>query len=302
MNLNKVRFLSLAGIVFALLAALFNGTVAVLSRVAFDSGMDSEDVAFWRCALALVMATLFILSRPNGAQRLATTFAGSWKIAICAGLGIFTLYHFETMAFQHAAIPFVAIVVFSGAICAIALNIFILKKRITFRKLIAIATVFGGGATLIAIDGMGTGSLTGVWLSLIAGLGYGSFIFAWKFFGLRSSLATFWWFLAYGLMMLSVPFTMNGATMPPADSVPWLLLLGIFPSFCGFYCTILSVQYIEAYKTQVIESSEPVFSALCAAIFFHELLSGVGTIAAIAIILAIIVTVIPESQKRHIRI
>lgn len=302
MNLNKVRFLSLAGIVFALLAALFNGTVGVLSRVAFDSGMDSEDVAFWRCALALVMATLFILSRPNGAQRLATTFAGSWKIAICAGLGIFTLYHFETMAFQHAAIPFVAIVVFSGAICAIALNIFILKERITFRKLIAIATVFGGGATLIAIDGMGTGSLTGVWLSLIAGLGCGSFIFAWKFFGLRSRLATFWWFLAYGLMMLAVPFTMNGATMPPADSVPWLLLLGIFPSFCGFYCTILSVQYIEAYKTQVIESSEPVFSALCAAIFFHELLSGVGTIAAIAIILAIIVTVIPESQKRHIRI
>jgi DME family drug/metabolite transporter len=302
MSLKKAQFLSLAGIVFALLAALFNGTVGVLSRVAFDSGMDSEDVAFWRCALALVMATLVILSRPNGAQRLAATFAGSWKIAICAGLGIFTLYHFETMAFQQAAIPFVAIVVFSGAICAIALNIFILKERITFRKLIAIATVFGGGATLIASDGMGTGSLTGVWLSLIAGFGYGSFIFAWKFFRLRSSLATFWWFLAYGLMMLSVPFGLNGATIPPAESIPWLLLLGIFPSFCGFYCTILSVQYIEAYKTQVIESSEPVFSALCAAIFFHELLSGVGTIAAIAIILAIIVTVIPESQRRHIRI
>ncbi len=74
-------------------------------------------------------------------------------------------------------------------------------------------------------------------------------------------------------------------------------MLGILPSFCGFYCTILSVQYIDAYKTQVIEASEPVFSALCAAIFFHELLSGIGTIAAIAIILAIMVTVVPENRK-----
>ena len=300
--MSRVRFLSLAGAVFALLAAMFNGTVGVLSRFAFDAGLDSESVAFWRCALALSIATLVILSRPNGIQRLVSTFANSWKIAVCSGLGIFTLYHFETMAFQHASIPFVAIVVFSGAICAIALNIFILKEDVTFRKLTAIVVVFGGGATLIASDGTGTGSVTGIWLSLIAGLGYGSFIFAWKFFRLRSTLPTFWWFLAYGLMMLSVPFVMDGATIPPASSIAWLVLLGIFPSFCGFYCTILSVQYIEAYKTQVIESSEPVFSALCAAIFFHELLSGVGMIAAIAIILAIIVTVIPEPKTRRIRI
>jgi drug/metabolite transporter (DMT)-like permease len=292
-----MRFLPMAGVGFALMAALFNGTVGVLSRFAFDAGLDSENVAFWRCALALSIATLCILSRRNGIQQLVSTFADSWKIAICASLGIFTLYHFETMAFQHAAIPFVAIVVFSGVIGAIALNIFILKEVVTFRKLIAIAVVFGGGAILIASDGIGTGSAAGVWLALIAGLGYGSFIFAWKFFRLRSTLATFWWFLAYGLMMLLIPFVMDGPVIPPADSVPWLVLLGILPSFCGFYCTILSVQYIDAYKTQVIEASEPVFSALCAAIFFHELLSGIGTIAAIAIILAIMVTVIPENRK-----
>jgi drug/metabolite transporter (DMT)-like permease len=65
-----MRFLPMAGVGFALMAALFNGTVGVLSRFAFDAGLDSESVAFWRCALALSIATLCILSRRNGIQRL----------------------------------------------------------------------------------------------------------------------------------------------------------------------------------------------------------------------------------------
>ncbi|UWU25510.1 DMT family transporter (plasmid) [Rhizobium sp. CB3060] len=285
---------SIAGAGFALLAALSNGTVGVFSRSAFNNGLDHTAVAFWRCGIALWLVSIAILLRSGGLARLVSAFKGSWKIAVCSALGIFTLYHFETQAFAYAPIPLVAILVFAGGLGAIALDILILRERITTRKAFAMIMVFLGGYFLIAGDGLTTGSTMGVSLALVAGLGYASFIFSWKFFKLRSSLETFWWFLAYGFVMLAVPYAWSGAPIPSANALPSLLSLGIIPSLCGFYCTILALQHIEAYKTQVIESSEPFFSALLAALFFGEWLTGPGMIAAATIVVGAFITSIPE--------
>ncbi|WP_085043979.1 DMT family transporter [Ensifer aridi] len=293
----KNKYLSpILGAVFALLAALSNGTVGVLSRSAFNEGLDHTAVAFWRCGIALSLLSIVILLRPAGLARVGSEFTGSWKIAVCSALGIFTLYHFETRAFAYAPIPLVAILVFAGGLGAIALDILILKERVTTRKAFAMTMVFLGGSFLIAGDGLVIGSIAGVILALIAGLGYASFIFAWKFFKLRSSLENFWWFLAYGFVMLAVPYAWSGAQVPSVNALPSLLSLGVIPSFCGFYCTILALQRIEAYKTQVIESSEPFFSALFAAVFFGEWLTSSGMSAALAILVGALITSMPERR------
>ncbi|MFK0692630.1 DMT family transporter [Mesorhizobium sp. IMUNJ 23033] len=293
---------SILGAGFALLAALSNGTVGVLSRSAFNEGLDPTAVAFWRCGIALSLLSIVILLRSGGLARLLAAFTGSWKIAVCSTLGIFTLYHFETQAFAYAPIPLVAILVFTGGLGAIALDILILKERVTTRKAFAMTMVFLGGYFLIAGDGMMAGSIIGISLALIAGLGYASFIFAWKFFKLRSTLETFWWFLAYGFAMLAGPYAWSGAPIPSMNTFPALLALGIIPSFCGFYCTILALQHIEAYKTQVIESSEPFFSALFAAVFFGEWLTGPGMLAALAIIVGALITSVPERGAISIQV
>lgn len=294
--MKNAYFSPILGAGFALLAALSNGTVGVLSRSAFKGGLDHTAVAFWRCGIALSLLSFVILLRSEGLGRLACAFTGSWKIAVCSMLGIFTLYHFETQAFAYAPIPLVAILVFTGGLGAIALDIIILKERVTARKVFAMSMVFLGGYFLISGGGLMAGSITGISLSLIAGLGYASFIFAWKFFKLRSSLESFWWFLAYGFVMLAVPYAWSGAPVPSFNTFPTLLALGIIPSLCGFYCTIVAVQHIEAYKTQVIESSEPFFSALFAAVFFGEWLTGPGMLAAFAIIVGALITSMPERR------
>jgi len=286
----------LLGAGFALVAALSNGTVGVLSRTAFNEGMDHTAVAFWRCGIALFLVTLIVVLRPNGIERLAQAFRGSWKIAICSALGIFTLYHFETQALAYASIPLVAILVFAGGLGAILLDIFVLKEKITIRKTFAMFMVFSGSYFLISRDGMAIGNGVGIGLALIAGIGYASFIFAWKFFRLRSSLESFWWFLAFGFAMLAIPYALNGAQIPSVSALPSLMSLGMIPSLCGFYCTILALQYIEAYKTQVIESSEPFFSALFAALFFGEWLTNTGILAAICVIAGALITSMPERR------
>lgn len=84
--------------------------------------------------------------------------------------------------------------------------------------------------------------------------------------------------------------------MPSANTFATLLAIGILPSFCGFYRTIRAVQHIEAYKTQVIESSELFFSALFAAVFFGEWLTGTGMLAALATIFGALITSMPERR------
>ncbi|WP_179298316.1 DMT family transporter [Mesorhizobium carmichaelinearum] len=295
-KLHKLNLTPVLGVGFALLAALSNGTVGVLSRSAFDEGVDHTTVAFWRCGIALSLVTIIVLLRPGGIARLSEAFQDGWKIAICSALGIFTLYHFETRAFSYAAIPLVAILVFGGGLGAILLDIFVLKERVTSRKTFAMFMVFFGGYFLIAHDGMAVANGLGVGFALIAGFGYASFIFAWKFFKLHSTLESFWLFLAFGFVMLAVPYIWAGAPIPTSGALPSLISLGIIPSLCGFYSTILSLKYIEAYKTQVIESCEPLFSALFAIIFFGEWLSETGILAAITIIAGAFITSLPERR------
>mgnify|MGYP001223120062 CR=1 FL=1 len=290
------RSVPIFGVGFALAAAFSNGTVGVFSRKSFEAGMDHYEVAFWRCAIALSVATIMVFLSKGCYSKLLLSFRGSWRIAICSALGIFTLYHFETQAFNYASIPLVSILVFTGGIGAILLDVLILKEQITLRKMLAMAMVFTGGIAIVAGDGLSAGTTKGVLLSLAAGLGYASFIFAWKFFRLTSSKENFWWFLAYGCAMLSVPFILSEPSLPSTEALPSLISLGLIPSFLGFFCTILAVQHIEAYKTQVIESSEPLFSATFAILFFGEWLTELGMLAALIVILGAAITCLPEKK------
>lgn len=295
--MTGLRHSAIIGAIFAVLAALSNGTVGVLSRAAFQQGLDPASVAFARCGVALSVVSLIACMRKGTIRKIRQGARGSFKIAICAALGIFTLYHFETQALSFAAIPLVSILVFAGGLGAIALDVFILKEKISLRKAFAMLLVFGGGVVLIAGDGLAKGSLTGVGLALVAGFGYASFIFCWKFFKLTSSLENFWWFLAYGFLMLAMPYALSGAPALPFSALPNLIALGFIPSLCGFYCTILALQHIEAYKAQVIEASEPFFSAVFAALIFGEWLSGQASLAGLAIIVGALITSLPEKHQ-----
>ncbi len=89
--------------------------------------MNYADVAFWRCFGAFVLISVIILLKPGGFKRTRTLANQAWKTGVTAFLGLFMLYHFETYAFSVTSIPLVSILVFSGGIFAIILDIFILK-------------------------------------------------------------------------------------------------------------------------------------------------------------------------------
>lgn len=44
-----------AGIIYALLAAIFNGTVGVMSVKLFQSGLSANEIAFYKCLIETVI-------------------------------------------------------------------------------------------------------------------------------------------------------------------------------------------------------------------------------------------------------
>lgn len=275
----------LVGTLAALAASMFNGTVGVLSRVGFELAMDPHAVAFWRCFGAFALLTLLVGANPARRGRAVALRVHALPIALCSFLGVFTLYHFETMAFALAPVPIVAMLVFAGGVVTILLSIVVLKESINLVKGVGIAAVFAGAfLILMGHDLPLEADFRGVVFALIAGTGYWLFIFFWKYFRLPSGLEPLWWFFLFGTLYLAVPFLAESRVVPGSGALLVLAALILLPSFGGFFCTTLAVRLVDAHRVQVIETSEPLFSAFFAFLLFGEMLSGLGLIGAAAII------------------
>ena len=135
------------GVMFALSAAALNATIGVLSKVLMSNGFTASSVAVIKTVLGCVLLSvlLFFLRRP--AASIKWTHA-----AICAFLGIFVLFHFETSAYRHyAAAGVVVMLMASASISSIILGRIFLKDAITANATVGaglaiagIAVIFGG--------------------------------------------------------------------------------------------------------------------------------------------------------------
>jgi drug/metabolite transporter (DMT)-like permease len=257
----------------------------VLSRLGFELAMDSHAVAFWRCFGAFALLTLLIVASPARRARTVALRPDLPPIALCSFLGVFTLYHFETMAFALAPVPIVAMLVFAGGVVTILLSVVVLKESMNAVKGFGIAMVFVGAfLILMGHDLPLEADFRGVIFALIAGTGYWLFIFFWKYFRLPSGLEPLWWFFLFGTLYLAVPFLIESRVIPDSGALLVLAALVLLPSFGGFFCTTLAVRLVDAHRVQVIETSEPLFSAFFAFLLFGEMLSGLGMVGAAAII------------------
>jgi len=82
------------GVLFALCAAALTATIGVLSKILMSVGFTASSVAVIKTLLGCVLLPilLFFLKRPATSSQ--------WiQAAICAFLGIFVLFHFETSVY-----------------------------------------------------------------------------------------------------------------------------------------------------------------------------------------------------------
>jgi drug/metabolite transporter (DMT)-like permease len=256
------------GVIFALSAAALNATIGVLSKVLMSNGFTSISVAVIKTILGCILLSIVLrfLKRP--------TSAAKWsQAAICAFLGIFVLFHFETSAYRHyAAAGVVVVLMASASISSIILGRLLLKDAITANATVGAALAISGIAVIFGADLQQGFTLEGAALASIAGCGYGAFSVAMKKMGVSGGLHFTRQLLFFGSLYLLMPAAADGFVIGELSSmaIAALLALAALPTILGFFCTTKAIEYLKPSQVQALELTEPLFAALLAFVALNE--------------------------------
>lgn len=266
------------GIIFALSAALLNSSIAIFSKNLFAYGLEPEAIAFYKSIIAVLI--LWVLPLKQGERPVAK------GAAICAFLGIFVLFFFETKAYSYEmAANVVFTMMASAAFSSVLLSRVILSERIQPLRWAGFLICLFGLALLLDISQ--PQNSVGIFFASMAGFGYGAFSVLAKKMNLGSGLIVTRSLLTWGAVYLFLPAFTTGLQVPPLNAVPLLLGLALLPSIGGFYCTTRAINLLTPSQVQICELSEPVFVLLLSALFLYEIPSAKTLVGATAILTGI---------------
>ena len=280
------------GLSFALTAAALNATIGIFSVLLMNTGLKSNDIAFLKTSIAFVLLSALLSKKSlhfqyqqlqyqqlQYQQLISKDFVSSSNksshmrvlgaVAICAFLGIFTLFMFETKAYAYGNPANVVVILMASAtISATLFGALLLKEKVFINTIVGVLLAIAG---IFVISWTSSVDLTLVLFATLAGSGYGLFSVLMQRFGLQGGIYLTKYLLLFGSLFLFIPFMI---TFEPIQlsylSVLGLLGLAIFPTILGFYCTTSALKYLPASKVQVIELSEPLFAMFFVWLILHE--------------------------------
>lgn len=256
------------GVLFALCAAALNATIGVLSKVLMNSGFSSSSIALIKTVLGCLLLSVLLLFLKRPLQ------TAKWRhAAVCAFLGIFVLFHFETAAYSHyAAAGVVVILMASASISSILLGRIVLKDPITLNATVGAGLTIAGIAVIFGADLQQGFTLQGALLASIGGCGYGAFSVVMKRTGVAGGLHFTRQLLFFGSLYLLMPAATDGFIVGELSLVAVIALLALaaLPTILGFFCTTKAIEYLKPSQVQALELTEPLFAALLAFVILNE--------------------------------
>lgn len=263
------------GFLFALAAAGLNSTIGILSKTLMYSGLNANAVAFYKTLVAVMLLSLLVIKVPFKQQLkfiqadLHRSGIVLLQIAVCAFLGIFTLFFFETAAYKYGyAANVVVVLMASSAIFALVFGAVLLHERI---NLWSFSGTFLAIMGIFIISWSGNSSVLLMVYAMVAGLGYGLFSVCVKKFQLQGGIYLTRLLLLFGLIYLSIPFAYTFQPIAPdLKTIAGITGLAVLPTILGFFCTTKALSYLNAAKVQVTELAEPIFAMLLAWLFLNE--------------------------------
>lgn len=187
--------------------------------------------------------------------------------------GHFHVVLLETRAYQHTdAATSVVVLMASAALSAIVLGRFFLGDCIDRNMLLGAVLAIIGMAVIFQKNLTTELNSLGVLYAGLAGLGYGAFSVCMKKMKAKGGLLFTRQLLVFGALYLAVPAIHEQALSITlsVDSAIILLLLAIFPTLLGFFCTTKAIELLKPSQVQTIELSEPLFAGVFAFIVMGE--------------------------------
>ena len=281
-------------IFYATLAALCNAFVGIFSVLLFQANFTSFEVAFLKCLLAGLILLLY-LSFLKKFKDLLILIKKHFKVLlVCAFFGFFMLYHFESAAYVGMSVASVVFVLFASSLfCAFLCQCLYQKRFLNAKETISLILAFIG-LTLIFISEGGSlqdfSNVKSLIQAILAGFGYGLFLFFTKYFNLKTGFLGLCALLLIGSFYLAFPMLLNAHLNfnITLENLSLLLTLALLPTIGGFYCTIKALSLTNANSVALIELSEPIFAMILAFAILAQSPSLFQILGGLCILVAIV--------------
>jgi drug/metabolite transporter (DMT)-like permease len=292
------------GYTVALLSAVILSTTSILIRYLTQTyQLPALVLAFWREAI-VTLSMLVILGtlRPRQLRvsRRALVYLAAYGLVLACFNASWTL----SVALNGAAVS--TVLAYCSAGFTALLGWWLLKERLDWAKLLAVAMCLGGCVVISgALDpaawrsnllGIVTGILSGLFYAIYSLMGRSA---SQRGLDLWTTLLYIFGFAAVFMLAFNLlgKGLLPGAITRPADFLwlgsAWagwgiLLLLGMGPTLAGYGLYNLSLTYLPSSVANLIVSSEPAFTAIIAYFFLGERFTWVQIAGSLLILAGVI--------------
>ena len=301
------------GYVAAIFAAVFLSATAIFIRhLTLTYQLPALVLAFWRDVfVVLTLLPVFALARPHllRVSRQHLPYLVIYGFVLALFNSMWTL----SVALNGAAAATVLAYCSTGF--TVLLGWLLLKERLNWGKLLAVSLTLGG---CVLVSGAITReawaiNLGGILAGVLSGLCYAGYSLMGRSAAQRglnpwSTLIYTFGFAAVFLLLVNLNpgGQIPGAASRPADFfwlgrawVGWgiLFLLAAIPTVGGFGLYNISLTHLASSVTNLIVSTEPVFTAITAYLLLGERLTGIQVAGSLLILGAVIFLRIYEGRQ-----
>lgn len=262
--------MNILGIVTAILAGLFMGTMGVFSR---KTGLPAEVITFFRLLFGAGFVTLLLLLTRR--QRLLLVWPG-WPVLV-NGLMLAGFIIFYVQAMYLTSMAMAIMVLYLAPLVASVYAHFFLGERLNLASVLLICTALFGFAMMMEFRldlSSGTNHLLGLGFSALGLCCYSAFILINRTIDSRVHVYTRTFYQLLAGALCTIPFFVGDFPAISTTNWLWLLGAGFFPGFLGILFAVIALERLPAAAFGTLAYFEPIVVVILGWAIFGETLGG----------------------------
>ena len=287
-----------AGVLAVTVTSVCYGLVPAFSFLSFRMGVETETLLFNKFLYASVIIWVFLLVRKINVR--FSRRAALAMVVTCFGyVAMSTTLH---ISFDYISGSLATIVSFTFPAMIVAIEMITRKEPVRLGKIAAVILSFGGMVLIVWSPDIMGGDLVGIAFAFLAAICYVIYIFGLDFPSVKeqNSFAVAGYVMTSAAAVNFVRCLLSGKPMfavEPAQ-IGMMLLLSVVCVFLAIVCYAIGVRLIGPGNAALVNTMEPVLACIFSHFLVGELLTGRMLIGSALVVLAVLITNLPEKSGR----
>lgn len=270
---------------YFIVSMLIFGSIGLIVR---GIPLSSAQIALIRGVVGsifLIITGLFMKKKPSF-KKIKRNI--TYLLLSSAALGFNWILLFE--AYRNTTITDATLSYYLAPVIVVFLSPFVLKERLTFKKVLCILAAMIGMLLVVGMggdDGLYNKEVIGICFGLGAALLYALVIIFNKLIKDMNGLETTIIQLAFATLIL-IPYVMSQGAIPLSvlnnDAIIRLILVGLLNTGVAYLLYFSSVQKLESQTVAILSYIDPVSALLMSALFMGEKISGMQLLGGMLIL------------------